>query len=47
MDYAAVLTYHPDYAGRLWGMTINDFTTLAMNDGGPKPTKNSLGAAWP
>ena len=27
VDYAAVLTYHPDYAGRLWGMTDNDYAT--------------------
>ncbi len=25
MDYALVLTHHPDYAGRLWGMTDNDY----------------------
>jgi hypothetical protein len=47
MDYALVLTHHPDYAGRLWTMTDNDYATLTMTDGGPKPTKKSLDAAWP
>jgi hypothetical protein len=42
MDYALVLTYHADYAGRLWGMTDNDYNTLVMTDDGPKPTKKSL-----
>jgi hypothetical protein len=42
MDYALVLTHHPDYAGRLWGMTDNDYSTLEMHDDGPKPTKKSL-----
>jgi hypothetical protein len=47
MDYALVLTYHPDYAGRLWGMTDNDYSTLVMNDDGPKPTKKSLEDRYP
>jgi hypothetical protein len=47
MDYALVLTHHPDYAGRLWGMTDNDYSTLVMNDEGPKPTKKSLEDRWP
>jgi len=47
MDYALVLTYHPDYAGRLWGMTDNDYATLVMTDDGPKPTKKSLEDRWP
>jgi hypothetical protein len=47
MDYAAVLTHHPDYAGRLWGMTDNDYATLVMTDDGPKPTKKSLEDRWP
>jgi hypothetical protein len=42
IDYAIVLTYHPDYLGRLWGMTDNDYTTLVMHDNGPKPTKAAL-----
>ena len=47
MDYALVLTYHPDYAGRLWAMTDNDYATLIITDDGPKPTKAALDAAWP
>jgi hypothetical protein len=44
-DYAAVLTaLHPD---RLWLMTGNDYGTLVIHDGGAKPTKKSLDAAWP
>jgi hypothetical protein len=47
MDYALVLTHHPDYAGRLWGMTDNDYATLVMGDDGPKPTKKSLEDRYP
>jgi hypothetical protein len=47
VDYALVLTHHPDYAGRLWGMTDNDYATLVMADDGPKPTKKSLEDRWP
>jgi len=47
VDYALVLTYHADYAGRLWGMTDNDYSTLEINDDGPKPTKKSLEDRWP
>ena len=47
VDYAAVLTHHADYAGRLWGMTDNDYATLVMHDDGPKPTKKSLDDRWP
>jgi len=47
MDYALVLAYHADYAGRLWGMTDNDYSTLTMRDDGPKPTKKSLEDRWP
>ena len=44
-DYAYALTVlHPD---RLWGMTDNDYSTLVIHDGGPKPTKKSLDTAWP
>ena len=46
VDYALVLTHHPDYAGRLWGMTDNDYATLVMADDGPKPTKASLESRW-
>jgi hypothetical protein len=42
VDYAKVLAYHPDYHGRLWTITDNDYSTLVMNDDGPKPTKKSL-----
>jgi len=47
MDYALVLTHHPDYAGRLWGMTDNDYATLVMADDGPKPTKAALESRYP
>jgi hypothetical protein len=47
VDYAAVLTGHPDYAGRLWGMTDNDYSTLVMHDGGSKPTKSALESRSP
>jgi hypothetical protein len=46
-DYALVLTHHADYAGRLWGMTNNDYSTLVMADDGPKPTKKSLEDRYP
>jgi hypothetical protein len=49
MDYALVLTYHPDYAGRLWGMSNNDYATLVWDDGNdiPVPSQAELDAAWP
>ena len=47
MDYALVLTHHPDFAGRLWGMTDNDYATLTMHDDGPKPTKKALEDRYP
>jgi hypothetical protein len=49
MDYALVLTHHPDYAGRLWGMTDNDYATLVWDDANdiPMPTQAELDAAWP
>jgi hypothetical protein len=46
VDYALVLTHHPDYTGRLWGMTDNDYATLVMHDDGPKPTKATLDSKW-
>jgi hypothetical protein len=48
-DYSTVLTYHPDYAGRLWGMSNNDLTTLTWDDSNdiPAPTKAALDKAWP
>ena len=46
-DYALVLTYHPDYAGRLWAMNGNDYLNLVIHDDGPKPTKKSLDDRWP
>jgi len=49
MDYALVLSYHPDYAGRLWGMTDNDYATLVWDDANdiPMPSQADLDAAWP
>jgi len=49
MDYALILTYHADYAGRLWGMSDNDYATLRWDDANdiPMPTQAELDAAWP
>jgi hypothetical protein len=49
MDYALVLTHHPDYAGRLWGMTDNDLSTLTWDDANdiPAPSKADLDARGP
>jgi hypothetical protein len=49
MDYALVLTHHADYAGRLWGMSNNDYATLRWDDANdiPMPTQAELDAAWP
>ena len=46
-DYALVLTYHADYACRLWGMSDNDYATLTMHDDGPKPSQADLDARAP
>jgi len=44
-DYATVLTRrHPD---REWKLDGDDYDGLAMLDGGSKPSKASLDAAWP
>jgi hypothetical protein len=45
-DYAAVLANHPDYAGRQWSIG-NDYATLVMYDGGPKPMKKALEDKYP
>jgi len=49
VDYAAVLTHHADYAGRLWGMSDNDYATLVWDDGNdiPMPSQEMLDAAAP
>jgi hypothetical protein len=49
MDYALVLTHHADFAGRLWGMSNNDYATLVWDDGNdvPMPSQADLDAAWP
>jgi hypothetical protein len=49
MDYALVLTHHADYAGRLWGMTDNDLSTLTWDDANdiPAPSKADLDARGP
>jgi hypothetical protein len=44
-DYAAVLIQK--HAGREWTLNANDYDQLVMLDGGPKPSKASLDAAWP
>jgi hypothetical protein len=43
-DYAAVLT--AEYPGREWSLNANDYATLVMHDGGPKPTKATLDGKW-
>ena len=43
-DYAAVLT--AEYPGREWSLNSNDYATLVMHDGGPKPTKATLDSKW-
>jgi hypothetical protein len=49
VDYALVLTYHPDYAGRLWSMTDNDYATLVWDESNadPMPSQEMLDAAAP
>jgi hypothetical protein len=44
-DYAAVLT--AEYPGREWSLNGNDYSTLVIHDGGPKPTKATLDSKWP
>jgi hypothetical protein len=45
IDYAAILTRR--HAGREWLLNGDDYAGLEMLDGGNKPTKASLDAAWP
>ena len=45
IDYAAVLTHK--HAGREWTLDGDDYDGLTMLDGGAKPSKASLDAAWP
>ena len=45
IDYAAVLTHK--HAGREWTLDGDDYDGLTMLDGGAKPSKASLNAAWP
>jgi hypothetical protein len=49
VDYALVLTYHPDFVGCLWGLSNNDYSTLVWDDGNdvPVPSQGDLDAAWP
>jgi len=49
MDYALVLTHHADYAGRLRGMTDNDYSTLVWDDANdiPMPSQADLDARGP
>jgi len=44
-DYATVLTRR--HAGRQWQLDGDDYDGLTMLDGGSKPSKASLDAAWP
>jgi len=45
IDYAAILSRK--HAGREWKLEGDDYAGLTMLDGGDKPTKQSLDAAWP
>lgn len=45
IDYAAVLTRK--HAGREWQLNGDEYEGLVMLDGGPKPSKAVLDAAWP
>ena len=49
MDYAAVLTHHPDFVGCRWGISNNDYSTLRWDDGNdiPVPSQEALENAWP
>ena len=44
-DYAAILSRK--HAGREWKLEGDEYAGLTMLDGGDKPTKQSLDAAWP
>ena len=44
-DYATVLLRR--HAGRQWTLDGDDYEGLTMLDGGSKPSKASLDAAWP
>jgi len=44
-DYATVLTRR--HAGREWVLNGDNYEGLTMLDGGSKPSKASLDAAWP
>ena len=44
-DYATVLTRR--HADREWQLDGDDYAGLTMLDGGSKPSKASLDAAWP
>ena len=46
VDYALVLTYHPDYAGREFAVG-DEYDTIRVLDNGPKPTQAELDAVWP
>jgi len=45
IDYATILTRR--HQGREWSLNANDYDQLTMVDGGSKPSKASLDAAWP
>ena len=49
MDYAAVLTHHPDFVGCRWGISNNDYSTLRWDDANdiPMPTQADLDARGP
>ena len=44
-DYATVMSRR--HAGREWVLDGDDYAGLTMLDGGDKPSKASLEAAWP
>ena len=45
IDYAAILTH--EHPGREWTLNGNDYEQLVILDGGSKPSKALLDAAWP
>ena len=46
-DYAAVLSLHPDYAGREWSLNGDSYDGLTILDGGPVPSQSELDGKWP
>ena len=45
IDYATILAHN--YPTAQWSLSNNDYDTLVMHDGTPKPSQADLDAAWP